>query len=130
MRYILCVIFYALYSMYCILCIIFFALYSLNCLFETRYWWTNRLTDIVRYRAAIAAKNEVVFHLKKIEVVFHRHQFSKMLMSFIFKKLISLPFSRNCCCLPFSKRKWGRLLGCLEMSTFLPLLMFCITIFT
>ena len=54
---------------HCILCIVFYvlvfySLFSMHCNFETRYWWTdqptdrltNLTTDIVRYRAAIAAK--------------------------------------------------------------------------
>ena len=64
---ILCILFYAFYYMslimcicilsICILCIVFFALYTVHCNFKTRYRRTDRMTNIVRYRAVIAAKN-------------------------------------------------------------------------
>ena len=58
---ILCNEIHSLYFMLSILCIVFYALYTMHCIFETRYWQTNehteRQTDVVRYRAAIAAKN-------------------------------------------------------------------------
>ena len=80
MHYILCIVFNALYAMHCIIFLVFYALYSMNfilcisfyilhsmhCIlcsitnFETGCTptdrQTNRQTDIVTYRAAIAAK--------------------------------------------------------------------------
>ena len=56
--------------MYCIICIIFYALYSIHSIilpnFKTRWHRqtdrpTDRPTDIVTYRAAIAAKNSFIF---------------------------------------------------------------------
>ena len=71
MNHILCIVFYALYSMHCILSIDFYALYSMHCILFTLLSMyveltlklvverpTDRPTDIVKYRAAIAAKNQ------------------------------------------------------------------------
>ena len=82
MHSILCILFYALYSMHHILCIIFYALYTMHCIsfivfyylhcsiillnFETRCNQptdphTDRQTAIVTYRAAIAANKRITF---------------------------------------------------------------------
>ena len=110
MHFIICIIFYDLYSMHCVLCIVFYALFSMHCVlcivfmhcfyalcsmhcnlcmafnalcsmhcspyivFYALYWtrcthltkrdnkekMKNNITPIVMYRAAIAAKNELI----------------------------------------------------------------------
>ena len=86
---------YALYSMHCIICIVLYALYSMHCffmhcilcivcysLFSMHFrpsdHPTDRPTDIVTYRAAIAAKNvqdslpvfaRVVFHMVNFKCI-------------------------------------------------------------
>ena len=73
-----CIVLYALYFMHCIICIVFYALFSKNCILALLLTLklvadrpsdqqTDRPTDIVTYRADIAAKNKSFPHDRETE---------------------------------------------------------------